>query len=179
MQATIPLVQSLGVTFYFGMYLSVVGTEDIPFIDASSARASAEGTFLGYRMVRNRQKACRAWPHSDVPDDFSDPVSSDIPTILVSGFSDPVTAPRWVEVAAQTLPKQPAPGGSQCRPCRLSGSMRGRRHRCFHPIRHDGGARRELSCRWTPPSLCQARATEVKRSTKPEARLLVPGGVGR
>lgn len=103
-QAVLPLVQAFGQTLYFGAYLSVVCTEDIPYIDSREARASTRDTFLGDRMVRHHRNACRGWPRGRVPDGFRSPVTVATPTLLISGTSDPVTPPRWGEVAARNLP---------------------------------------------------------------------------
>ena len=57
------------------------------------------GTFLGDRRVRAHQAACEDWPRADVPKDFLDPVTSDIPTVLYSGEADGAT-PDWIAAAA-------------------------------------------------------------------------------
>ena len=102
-QAVLPLVQAFGRTLYFGMYLSVVCAEDVPFIDSREARVRAQGTFLGDRMVRHHKAACSEWPRAELPTGFGDPVRSSVPTLLISGSSDPVTPPRWAEMAARGL----------------------------------------------------------------------------
>ena len=48
-------------------------------------------------------RACEAWPHDPAPEGAGAPVSSDVPTLLLSGARDPVTPPRWAELAAETL----------------------------------------------------------------------------
>ena len=40
-----------------------------------------------------------------IPKDYGDPVSVDVPTLLLSGTLDPVTPPRWGEEAASHLPR--------------------------------------------------------------------------
>lgn len=46
---------------------------------------------------------CRDWKHSEPPADFRQAVSSDIPTLLLTGEFDPVTPPEWAYLAAETL----------------------------------------------------------------------------
>lgn len=103
-QASLPLVVSFGRTLYMGLYLSVVCSEDVPFIDEDEARVRAAGTFLGDRMLRHHRASCLHWPRAELPEGFSDPVHSPVPTLLISGTSDPVTPPHWAQEAALDLP---------------------------------------------------------------------------
>jgi pimeloyl-ACP methyl ester carboxylesterase len=48
---------------------------------------------------------CDIWPTADLPENYGDPVSVDVPVLLISGTMDPVTPPRWGEEAARHLPK--------------------------------------------------------------------------
>lgn len=47
---------------------------------------------------------CRQWPVEDAGAAQRQPVSSDVPVLLLSGEFDPVTPPEWAEQAARTLP---------------------------------------------------------------------------
>jgi pimeloyl-ACP methyl ester carboxylesterase len=85
-----------------GMHLSVICAEDIPRITPEDlARVSA--SFFGRALVDDFIKACRIWPHGDVPKDFYEPVRSDVPVLLLSGGIDPATPPRHAALVAQTL----------------------------------------------------------------------------
>jgi pimeloyl-ACP methyl ester carboxylesterase len=44
------------------------------------------------------------WPVEPVSDDFFEPVSVDVPTLLLSGSHDPSTAASWGDEAARHLP---------------------------------------------------------------------------
>ena len=46
---------------------------------------------------------CKFWPHGEVPENYYEPVSSVIPTLLLSGTLDPVTPPKYGWEAAETL----------------------------------------------------------------------------
>lgn len=46
---------------------------------------------------------CGSWPRGKLPANYFEPVHSDLPVLLLSGELDPVTPPRWGEVAAKTL----------------------------------------------------------------------------
>lgn len=47
---------------------------------------------------------CAFWPAGRAPAYEADPVFSPVPTLIVSGEYDPVTPPRWGDLAADTLP---------------------------------------------------------------------------
>jgi pimeloyl-ACP methyl ester carboxylesterase len=86
-----------------GNHLSVLCAEDIaPVTDADVIRASA-GTFMGDHVISGYRAACDVWPHARLPEGSFDPVSSDAPTLLVSGGRDPVTPPSGAESVAAHL----------------------------------------------------------------------------
>jgi pimeloyl-ACP methyl ester carboxylesterase len=87
-----------------GMYLSVTCAEDVPFIDQDeAAKANAGNPFGNYRVVQ-QTRACSMWPHGKIPEDYQQPVSSDIPVLIFSGNIDPVTPPERGEEVASHLP---------------------------------------------------------------------------
>jgi pimeloyl-ACP methyl ester carboxylesterase len=87
----------------YGMHMSVGCAEDAPFIDPAAIEPAIAGTYLrGYR-VNQLVAACREWPRGAVPPGFHQPLTSDIPTLLISGAYDPVTPPRWAEQVASHL----------------------------------------------------------------------------
>lgn len=88
----------------FGMLLSVTCPEDLARIDPEEIPALTGGTFMGSDRVRNQLAVCQIWPKGAVPDDYGEPVSVDVPTLVLSGTNDPVTAARWGEEAASHLP---------------------------------------------------------------------------
>ena len=88
----------------FGMLMCVTGSEDIPRISPSSIRTRTKDTFLGDGRVRRQMAVAEIWPRGQVPEDYGEPVSVDVPVLLWSGTHDPVTPPRWGEVAAKHLP---------------------------------------------------------------------------
>jgi pimeloyl-ACP methyl ester carboxylesterase len=88
----------------FGMLLSVTCPEDLARIDPDEIPALTDDTFLGDHRVRNQMEACSIWPQGEVPADYGEPVSVDVPTLVLSGSLDPVTSVRWGEEAASHLP---------------------------------------------------------------------------
>jgi pimeloyl-ACP methyl ester carboxylesterase len=95
--ALLPLVS-------MGVHLSVFGTEDIPFIEPDEFDALTRGTFLGTYILQQYLAADAAWQgRGTLPADFHDPVRSDVPVLLLSGWYDPSTPPSLAEEVARTL----------------------------------------------------------------------------
>lgn len=86
-----------------GMQLSVLCTEDHPFITPEDEAREVAGTVFGTYLMAWRQRACEMWPKGTVPPGFHDNVTSDVPVLLLSGDLDPVTPPAWAAEAARTL----------------------------------------------------------------------------
>jgi pimeloyl-ACP methyl ester carboxylesterase len=91
-------------TLALGMYLSVLCTEDVPFIRDADVAASSAGTFLGRYLVDQYRAACAVWPRGAVPPDAHIPLTAAVPTLLISGAFDPVTPPEFADRVAQALP---------------------------------------------------------------------------
>ncbi|MBX5483954.1 MAG: alpha/beta fold hydrolase [Myxococcaceae bacterium] len=87
-----------------GMFFSVVCTEDVPFLDVENKTSWADGSFVGKGFADDVLSACEVWPRGEVPEGFRTQVKSDVPALLFSGELDPVTPPRWGELAAKALP---------------------------------------------------------------------------
>lgn len=87
-----------------GMFLSVICSEWMPYVDEASLRRLSEGTFFGPETGLGWLQACRSWPRADLPADFAAPARADVPVLLLSGRLDPVTPPHWGEQVALFLP---------------------------------------------------------------------------
>ena len=92
-----------GAALSVGTFLSVTCAEDVPRIEPEEAKRLARGTFLGTYRVEQQVRACSVWPRGKVPAGFADPVSSEVPVLLISGERDPATPPRWGEQVARGL----------------------------------------------------------------------------
>jgi pimeloyl-ACP methyl ester carboxylesterase len=84
-----------------GMEMSVVCAEDVPFFDTSEDHSDL---LLGDMMTRVSLIQCEIWPRGPLPEDFHDPVTGDVPVLLLSGELDPVTPPEYAERVAQHFP---------------------------------------------------------------------------
>lgn len=91
---------SLSEQITHGMQLSVLCSEDAPLLKPDPLDATRT---LGDMITRVTIEQCAVWPRGEVPPEFSEPVKSDIPTLLLSGEFDPVTPPRYGDAVAEYL----------------------------------------------------------------------------
>ena len=84
-----------------GMELSVMCSEDYPRF---SDDPPDTGLLLGDMMHKAVGIQCGIWPRGPVPDDFNEPVRSEVPVLLLSGELDPVTPPEYAEETARHFP---------------------------------------------------------------------------
>lgn len=87
-----------------GMLLCVTCAEDIARINPDEITEVTGYTFLGEDRVRQQMAVCEFWPKSDLPKNYGEPVSVNVPVLLLSGTLDPVTPPKWGAEAARHLP---------------------------------------------------------------------------
>ena len=93
-QAAVRFRQQIVATGSNGMYLAVTCAEDLPWIKAGEGERLAANTFLGDYRLRQQREACALWPRATVPSDYSAPVRSAVPVLIVTGEWDPVTPPK-------------------------------------------------------------------------------------
>lgn len=89
--------------FVEGMYLSVTCAEETRRIRSSDIGPDTPD-FLGSNRLERQMAACRVWPQSALPDDFFDPVRTDIPALIMTGELDPVTPASWALELIQHMP---------------------------------------------------------------------------
>jgi pimeloyl-ACP methyl ester carboxylesterase len=85
-----------------GMELSVMCAEDYPRFPAAQPSSDY---LLGDLMHRAVQVQCGIWPRGPVPEGFGEPVSADVPVLLLSGENDPVTPPEYADRVAAHFPR--------------------------------------------------------------------------
>ena len=95
---------SLDDALNIGMHNAVMCTEDIPFIDfAAIDQAAVEASYLGPLQLDAIRTMCSIWPQGPMDADLLTPLATDIPVLLLSGDADPITPPRYAELAAVDL----------------------------------------------------------------------------
>jgi pimeloyl-ACP methyl ester carboxylesterase len=87
-----------------GMYLSVTCSEDLPFIDSAAAARLNKGNIFGNYRVEQQHRACEMWARGRIPSGYHQPVRTDIPVLIFSGYMDPVSPSEWGEGVARLLP---------------------------------------------------------------------------
>ena len=87
-----------------GVFLVVSSIEDVAISDPKEIARASAGTFLGDYYFQQLQRAAAVFPSREMPADYRAPVRSEIPTLLVSGFVDPATAPSGADEVARELP---------------------------------------------------------------------------
>lgn len=90
----------LGEQIAEGMQLSVTCSEDADRMRVDPRDAT---TLLGTAFTEALLAQCEVWPKGARPADFTAPVHSDRPVLLLSGELDPVTPPRYGAAVAKTL----------------------------------------------------------------------------
>ncbi|QOC21959.1 alpha/beta fold hydrolase [Wenzhouxiangella sp. AB-CW3] len=81
----------------FGLTATVLCSEDIGRFGREAVPMTEHESFVGSAQVDFWMAVCEQWPRYQVPDDFDNPVTGDIPSLLISGELDPVTPPRYGE----------------------------------------------------------------------------------
>ncbi len=91
-----------------GMYFSVECFESVPFDTLAQAQAAyqAQPDLAGaLGSPQGTFNACKIWNVPAAPAVEEQAVSSDVPTLVLSGQFDPITPPAWGQLAASTLSK--------------------------------------------------------------------------
>ena len=86
-----------------GMFLSIVCAEDVPHISALEASEQTRATFLGGEWLARLHDECAVWRSAKLPASYFEPITSDVPSLVLSGNLDPVTPPVWGELVSQQL----------------------------------------------------------------------------
>jgi pimeloyl-ACP methyl ester carboxylesterase len=84
-----------------GMELSVMCAEDFPRFPKTPVTSRY---LMGDMMNKSVKIQCEVWPRGPVPDNFNEPVSADLPVLLLSGELDPVTPPEYADRVAVNFP---------------------------------------------------------------------------
>lgn len=97
--------------FTDGMFYAIACHEEISFAEESEVVAALPADPFGqtdrFDLASNTGTTafdtCQAFENGQAPSSSNEPVSSDVPTLLMAGRFDPVTPVAWAEQAAETL----------------------------------------------------------------------------
>ena len=87
---------------YDGMFYAVTCTEDAPFISNGKVIDHSNQSIFGDHMVYFVE-VCAEWPRGQISLEFREPVTSDIPVLVLSGEADPITPPSHADAVAESL----------------------------------------------------------------------------
>lgn len=102
-----------------GMHFSVVCSKDPSQANLNAALAGNQNILPEIRKaiepsIIEYYEICTTWPSKNADPKGASPAVSDVPTSLVSGQFDPITPPKYADIAKETLPKATSvtlPGG--------------------------------------------------------------------
>ena len=89
-----------------GMYYSIQCNEEAPFGSietAESANANLSPRIIEAMNTSQVYENCAAWVDANPLPKENEAVTSDIPTLILSGEFDPITPPAWGRLVAETL----------------------------------------------------------------------------
>lgn len=98
----IQLEETFSDQFAIGMHNAVVCAEDVPFVKEEDI-AKADDTLIGRQMSQALQASCEVWPRGYIDADFHKTFSSDVPVLVLSGETDPITPAANGEIATKML----------------------------------------------------------------------------
>jgi|TARA_B100000315_G_scaffold239939_1_gene259263 pimeloyl-ACP methyl ester carboxylesterase len=86
-----------------GAQLSVLCAEDFTRISNAEISRESNRGFVGDAFLNVFQSGCSVWPAAPLPEIYSQDLSSQVPTLILSGAIDPVTPERWGEAMAELM----------------------------------------------------------------------------
>lgn len=87
-----------------GMHNSVMCAEDVALYNDSLIDEEAiASSYMGLMQIEALRAICSVWPAGPVDADFHEALSTPAPVLLLSGDSDPITPPRYADMAAVNL----------------------------------------------------------------------------
>ena len=84
-----------------GMEMSVMCAEDYPWFPEDPG---TDAYLMGDMIHKAVGIQCSVWPRGPVPEGFHEPVTADVPVVLLSGELDPVTPPEYGDTVAAHFP---------------------------------------------------------------------------
>jgi pimeloyl-ACP methyl ester carboxylesterase len=91
----------------YGMYFAVQCADEYRWTTSEAIAAGQAGVWPWLAAGRDEAEwflaACDGWGQRSSPEIENEPVTSDVPVLLLSGQFDPITPPAYAEVAAETL----------------------------------------------------------------------------
>ncbi len=100
--AAMLLVRDLEQTMNLALHYAVTCAEDAPRVTISDS-SGILATLRAPSLATRNFAACDGWPRPPLPPDFYAPLTSAVPTLILSGGLDPVTPPANGEIVSKSL----------------------------------------------------------------------------
>ena len=98
------MMTAMGDALSLGMHNAVVCAEDVPFYDQATIDYDGlAASYIGIDQLEALLAICSVWPAGPIDAEFKVPLATDLPVLLLSGDADPITPPRYAEMAAVDL----------------------------------------------------------------------------
>jgi len=101
--ASLTVVGDLPYEFNPALFYSVTCAEDVPRVTRDE-RMNGVADARVRSLARRALAVCDQWPKGTYPPDFTAPVQSALPVLLLSGGLDPVTPPAYGDEVAKGFP---------------------------------------------------------------------------
>lgn len=92
-----------GGSLYTGLTMNILCNEDFSRVTKQQLKDDADNYFNGEMGYSAFTDVCEFWPKWQAPDNFAEPVKTDVPVLLFSGKYDPVTPPEYADLALPNL----------------------------------------------------------------------------
>ncbi|MCA1602886.1 MAG: alpha/beta hydrolase [Acidobacteria bacterium] len=89
--------------YYNAAHLSIVCPEEVQHVRAEEVDPMHRDTFMPAERAHDYRRACELWGLPALPAATLEPVRSDVPTLIISGWMDPFTPPELGDRVASTL----------------------------------------------------------------------------
>jgi pimeloyl-ACP methyl ester carboxylesterase len=87
-----------------GMHNAVMCSEDAPRLAPEDIDYdSLSATYMGAMQMQALEAICSVWPAGPSDAGLYTPLATDLPVLLLSGDADPITPPRYADMAAEKL----------------------------------------------------------------------------
>ena len=86
-----------------GAQMTILCAEDYPRMSSQEIRSEAGNGFVADSFIEVFLNGCNVWPQAPLPEIYSQDLTSEIPTLILSGDIDPVTPPRWGNRMAEVM----------------------------------------------------------------------------
>ena len=101
--AALAVIGDLPDQFSPALYYSVTCAEDVPRVTRDERLNGVDDPRVR-ALARRALAVCDQWRKGSVPSDFTEPVASDVPVLLLSGALDPVTPTAYADQVAKGFP---------------------------------------------------------------------------